>query len=281
MGVMTTCAATFSNYYRPILPRPSVLRDAARREAHDLSAAVDPTLDAHFPNATHIGLVKDAGDWEWPLFGRGLKRRITPLPLDREDIERSLAEGKVNLVLASKSIAFDRLPPIMGEGPLSLVRTGQSPWHDFDGKTDGTWSFVLPPGDDDDVLFPTRDWTPSRQLWCGTKQGFVPARRLPPGYVVVELEPGPLVVEESFEFHLYAGDALVDSFSVSEAGAHRHRVRWPGSTEGDVAILRIEVSSADEAFARRLDAASRVYRLLSLPRFEETDKGNVETELED
>ena len=294
----TALTATFYNSSKPILPRiysddaldtpqapTSVLSlrpMSVRGRFYWEGPLVAGLPDEDFPQRMKLGVVLGGDDCDWFLFLPRLRRTIVPLPPDSERVARAFRDGEVDMVVISKAEAErTKMGPILGERSLITLL---NPNEKLDRALTVAWSFVFAREGDNDVLFPTRDWSlisepeEVRQqtalengFWLKPDQCFLPVRELPEGVVWMRMEPlrnllsdGPLV------FHFSVGGRKVHELTVDSPGARDVVIPWqPGAgTAGQV--LRIEVTSPAERVSAHLSRGDvPTYKLLTPPIWEQ------------
>ena len=283
IGTSTALVATFYNKSKPVCPFPAHWRASILNvPRHMLRYRYRPrpevfplvnVLDNEWPERMRLGLVFPDGGWDWPLFGPRLRRMLVPLPRSPERIRQALHSGEVDMVVICKEISVERFPPLLGERPfVGPIQT------DLDVARAAFWSFLLPDKQDENFLFPARDWPAAPHsrdgqilLAVGADQRFVPGRELPAGRLVFPIEPsadllrqGPLV------FELYAGQTKVGQSIVTQPGPRTVLFAWEARQDPQEQIVRVKVTSTDAALAAKLPSAELVYLLRppNWPRFE-------------
>jgi len=222
--------------------------------------------DEAFPEQMTLGIVLGSDDWDWPLFGPHLRRAVVPLPRDSERVAKAFRSGEVDMVLISKAIGLDTVPPILGERPfIGLLRPEMI---QVALARMNYWSFVVRSEGDDNVLFPARDWLPlPERAWVGADQRFVPVRTLPKGDIVLIVEPNASILAYTgLVFEFYAGETRIHSAPVDQPGAWRFVIPWILGPEAADQILRVRVRAQRAELDQDLQRVANVYVLVELPK---------------
>ncbi len=282
VGASTVLTATFYNTPKPIVPKapnddivaektdvPGVLtmrRVVLRCRYNGPKALPLCTLPEEvFPEEMTLGIVVGGDDYDWLLFGPHLRRTVVPLPCDSERIAKAFRSGEVDMVLISKAIGLDTMPPILGERPFMLplqaVRT------QVDLERMNHWSFVLRTEGDENVLFPARDWLADpERAWVGADQRFVPVRTLPKGHIALRVEPNAnILAHTGLVFEFYAGATKIRSVLVVEPGTRPFVIPWAPGPEPADQILRVRVRTKRPEFDQELQRVADVYAVIELP----------------
>ncbi len=284
VGASTALTATFYNTAKPIVPRAaaddvasstkrgkSVLAMRRVRLRCRYNAPMGLSLcmlpEDAFPTRMTLGLVLAGDDCDWPLFGPGLRRTLIPLPRNAARVAQAFRSGEVDMVLISKSIGLDTMPPILGERPFIVPL--QAEMSRLDLERMNYWSFVVHTQGDDNVLFPARDWRVCPDgPWVDADQRFVPVRVLPAGRIVVAIKPNAkIVADTALVFEVYSGQTKLGEVEVTDSSEQRFGITWdPGPSAADQ-ILRIRVRAKRAELDADVQRVVDVYRLVGMPVF--------------
>ena len=265
IGLSTALVATIANPLKPLYPdlRAFRIRDVGAFKPE--TGALVSTLDRHVDAGTRIGLLTGPSEAEWPLFGRGLRHKLIHVDLDAACAAEAVASNEVDMAVIRRSVPLEKVAPILGERPVIFALRSGHDMAERDWITAHWWCFVVADSEPTGIFFPARDWVPSDELWFGCDQVFVPTRVLPAGAVSLHIEAGELVQDGVLVFDVYAGDRLVETVTVYDVPRAERAISWPGAGDPAGSLLRIVVSSPDEALDGKIQRMADVYRLLELP----------------
>ncbi len=281
VGASTALTATFYNTAKPIVPKPpaddqvlsmtttkgvlTMPRVAIRcRYNAPMGLSLCRLPEEAFPARMTLGLVLGGDDCDWPLFGPGLRRKLVPLPRNSARVAEAFRTGQVDMVLIRKTYGLDRMPPILGERLLLLPMETT-----LDVARVNSWSALFHREEDEDLLFPTRDWLLHPDgYWVDADQRFVPARVLPKGRIVVAIKPNPKVVADTgLVFEFYGGETKLGELEVIEMREYYLAIDWDRGPAAADQILRIRVRAQRAEFDANLQRATDIYLLLGMPVF--------------
>ncbi|MBN1918523.1 MAG: glycosyltransferase family 39 protein [Verrucomicrobia bacterium] len=287
MSVTTALTATLFNAAKPIVPRPvqeaatsgearrvrgvlTLPRLLVRSRYNTPAAGSILSLPADIlPETITLGIVLGGDDWDWPLFGPRMRRRLVPLPPDAERVASAFDSGEVDMVAIMLTAApLSKMGPIIGERRLFVMP---------DEDTDRTvlrlhialpdvWSFLVPASEPVTLFLPTRDWTiiPGK-FWIDGDQQFVPTRLTGQGHVEFRFTPNPKILGLGpLVFDFIGQGQVIHQMRVSQPGDRRVILDWHPGPAVDDQILHVrvhsEVNEAD-AIVQRVD---NVYELTNL-----------------
>ncbi len=265
IGLSTILSATANNPAKPLYPDLQAFDIPYNHRRRRGTGVLDSTLRRHFPQDVRVGLLTPPTEAEWLLFGRRLRRQLIHLEFDPGRVAEAVSNGEVDLAVIRRSVPLEKVAPIFGERPLRFaLRNGRDmTWRDQ--VTARWWSFIVPDPEPIGTFFPARNWEPTNELWFGCDQVFVPTRPLPAGTVRLQIEVGEHVQRGVLAFDVYAGERLVETIALRGTTRAERAIPWPGATDGAGCLLRIVVSSPDEALNNELRGTANVYRLVELP----------------
>jgi hypothetical protein len=265
VGLSTALATTVGNPSKPLYPELEAFKISHTHRRRRGTGMLDSTLARHFPEDVRVGLLTPPTEAEWLLFGRRLRRELVHYRLNPTRVTEAVMSGEVALAVIRRATPFEKAPPILGERPVQFALRNGLEMTERDRATARWWSFVVADPEPIGTFFPARDWQPAQELWIDCDQMFVPTRVLPAGTVHLQIELAEEVRGSVLAFDVYGGDRLVETITLHDAVRAERTVRWPGATKRAGSILRIVVSSPDEALNRTLPDATKVYRLVELP----------------
>ena len=284
VGASTALTATFYNTAKPIVPKAAAddqvlsmrivksvltMPRVAVRCRYDAPMGLSLCMlpEDKFPATMTLGLVLGGDNCDWPLFGPGLRRTLVPLPRNATRVAKAFRSGEVDMVLISKAIGLDTMPPILGERPFIVPL--QAVMTRVDLGRMNHWSFVLRSEGDENVLFPARDWLVCPDgAWVDADQCFVPVRVLPAGRIVVAIKPNAKIVAYTgLVFEFYGGETKLGELEVTDSSEQHFGIEWDRGPSAADQILRIRVRAKRAEFDANLQGVVDVYRLLGMPAF--------------